>query len=97
MEATSVATVVMAFDQDQVKNDIDGTGLVVSRRMETDITACTWTSKKWKQSTPSGKALLRAYVGRPGELIVHEKSDEEIVSLERRDLYQMMDVVGDPE
>ncbi|HIW13425.1 MAG TPA: protoporphyrinogen oxidase [Candidatus Salinicoccus stercoripullorum] len=97
MEATSVATVVMAFDQDQVKNDIDGTGFVVSRRMDTAITACTWTSKKWKHSTPSGKALLRAYVGRPGDFIVHEKSDEEIVNLARRDLDKIMDLEGDPE
>ncbi|KKK35860.1 protoporphyrinogen oxidase [Salinicoccus sediminis] len=97
MEATSVATVVMAFDQHQVKNDIDGTGFVVSRRMDTAITACTWTSKKWKHSTPSGKALLRAYVGRPGEFIIHEKSDGEIADLARRDLDKIMDLEGAPE
>ncbi|WP_017549220.1 protoporphyrinogen oxidase [Salinicoccus carnicancri] len=97
MEATSVATVVMAFDQHQVKNDIDGTGFVVSRRMDTSITACTWTSKKWKHSTPSGKALLRAYVGRPGDFIVHEKSESEIASLARKDLDKIMDLEGEPE
>lgn len=97
MDATSVATVVMAFDEEQVKNDIDGTGFVVSRRMDTSITACTWTNKKWKHSTPSGKALLRAYVGRPGDFIIEEKSEEEIVRLARKDLDKIMDLEGEPQ
>ncbi|WP_411842226.1 protoporphyrinogen oxidase [Salinicoccus sp. HZC-1] len=97
MGATSVATVVMAFDSKQVKNDIDGTGFVVSRRMDTSITACTWTNKKWKHSTPAGKALLRAYVGRPGDFIVGEKSDDEIARLARKDLDKIMDLEGEPE
>ncbi|WP_026860158.1 protoporphyrinogen oxidase [Jeotgalicoccus psychrophilus] len=97
MEATSVATVVMAFDAEQVKNSIEGTGFVISRNMDTSITACTWTNKKWEHSTPDGKALLRAYVGRPGDFIVHEKSDEDIVRLAREDLDKIMELDGEPE
>lgn len=97
MEATSVATVVMAFDEEQVKNTIEGTGFVISRNMDTSITACTWTNKKWEHSTPEGKALLRAYVGRPGDFIVHEKSDEDIVRLAREDLDKIMVLDGEPE
>ncbi|GAA3722820.1 protoporphyrinogen oxidase [Salinicoccus jeotgali] len=97
MEATSVATVVMAFDENQVKNDIDGTGFVVSRKMDTTITACTWTSKKWTYSAPEGKALLRAYVGRPGDPIVNEKDDDEIIRLARKDLDDIMTINGEPE
>ena len=97
MEATSVATVVMAFDAEQVRNTIEGTGFVISRNMDTSITACTWTNKKWEHSTPEGKALLRAYVGRPGDFIVHEKSDEDIVRLAREDLDKIMDLDGEPE
>ena len=97
MEATSVATVVMAFDAEQVRNTIEGTGFVISRNMDTSITACTWTNKKWEHSTPEGKALLRAYVGRPGDFIVHEKSDEDIVRLAREDLDKIMELDGEPE
>src|SRR5699024_11518957 len=96
-DLTSVATVVMAFDEEQVKNTIEGTGFVISRNMGTSITACTWTNKKWEHSTPEGKALLRAYVGRPGDFIVHEKSDEDIVRLAREDLDKIMDLDGAPE
>ncbi|WP_271399784.1 protoporphyrinogen oxidase [Salinicoccus roseus] len=97
MKATSVATVVMAFDDHQVKNEIDGTGFVVSRKMDTSITACTWTNKKWAHAAPDGKTLLRAYVGRPGDYIVEEKDDEEIVRLARKDLDQIMTINGEPE
>lgn len=97
MSATSVATVVMAFDDSQVVNDIDGTGFVVSRTMDTSITACTWTNKKWRHSSPEGKTLLRAYVGRPGDFIVHEKTDDEIIRLARKDLDKIMRINGDPE
>jgi oxygen-dependent protoporphyrinogen oxidase len=97
MTATSVATVVMAFDDSQVKNDIDGTGFVVSRTMDTAITACTWTNKKWLHSSPEGKTLLRAYVGRPGDFIVQEKNDDEIVRLARKDLDKIMTINGDAE
>ncbi|TVT29800.1 protoporphyrinogen oxidase [Salinicoccus cyprini] len=97
MKATSVATVVMAFEDHQVENDIDGTGFVVSRKMDTSITACTWTNKKWAHAAPEGKALLRAYVGRPGDYIVDEKTDEEIVRLARKDLDSIMTISGEPE
>ncbi len=60
-------------------DEIDGTGFVVSRKMDTSITACTWTNKKWAHAAPEGKTLLRAYVGRPGEYIVQEKDDDDIV------------------
>lgn len=97
MPATSVATVVMAFDESQVQNAIDGTGFVISRNMDTVITACTWTNKKWAHSTPKGKALLRAYVGRPGDYIVHERSDADIARLAREDLDKIMDIEGEAE
>ncbi|MFP3488960.1 FAD-dependent oxidoreductase, partial [Staphylococcus sp. SIMBA_130] len=63
--ATSTANVVLAFDQSQIKKDIDGTGFLVSRSEKYRITACTWTHRKWPNTTPEGKALFRCYVGKP--------------------------------
>ena len=45
MDSTTVATVVMAFDEKNIENTYDGTGFVIARTSQTDITACTWTSK----------------------------------------------------
>lgn len=97
METTSVATVVMAFDESQVNNEEDGTGFVIARNSDTVITACTWTDKKWAHAAPDGKVLLRAYVGRPGSDVVKEHTDEELVKLARLDLDQMMEINGEPE
>src|SRR5690625_3832620 len=60
---TSVANVVLGFDAQSLKNELQGTGFVVSRNSDFRLTACTWTHKKWPETTPSGKVLLRAYLG----------------------------------
>src|SRR5699024_3877621 len=45
MDSTTVATVVLAFDESNIINNYDGTGFVIARTSDTKITACTWTSK----------------------------------------------------
>jgi oxygen-dependent protoporphyrinogen oxidase len=95
--ATSVATVALAFPESAIEQDIDGTGFVVSRRSDYTITACTWTHKKWPHSAPKGKALLRCYVGRPGDEAIVEQSDDEIVNIVMDDLNKIMRITGRPE
>ncbi|SFP94255.1 protoporphyrinogen oxidase [Salibacterium halotolerans] len=95
--ATSVATVAMAFDENQLSGDFDGTGFVVSKKSGYTITACTWTHRKWEHAAPPGKALLRCYVGKPGGEDVVEKPDEEIVDIVLKDLNHVMAVEGKPE
>ncbi|WP_414047075.1 protoporphyrinogen oxidase [Macrococcus equi] len=97
METTSVATVVMAFDAEQVNNEENGTGFVIAKNSDTVITACTWTDKKWSHTTPPGKTLLRAYAGRPGSNVVRDNDDEAIAKLARKDLDKMMEIKGEPE
>ncbi|WP_341636916.1 protoporphyrinogen oxidase [Staphylococcus casei] len=97
MASTTVATVVLAFDEANIENTYDGTGFVIARTSNTDITACTWTSKKWPFTTPEGKVLIRAYVGKPGDTVVDDHTDEEIVTIVKRDLSQMMTFKGNPD
>ena len=97
MDSTTVATVVLAFDEKNITNTYDGTGFVIARTSQTDITACTWTSKKWPFTTPEGKVLIRAYIGKPGDTVVDDHTDEEIVSIVRKDLSQMMTISGNPD
>lgn len=94
--ATSVANVAMAFDQSAIKQDIDGTGFVVSRTSDYRITACTWTHKKWPHTTPKGNVLLRCYVGRPNDQEVVNLSDEEIKEVVLNDLRKIMNITEDP-
>lgn len=97
MDSTTVATVVFAFDEKNIENTYNGTGFVIARTSHTDITACTWTTKKWPFTTPKGKVLLRAYVGKPGDTVVDDHADEEIVNIARRDLSKMMTFKGEPD
>jgi protoporphyrinogen/coproporphyrinogen III oxidase len=95
--STSVATVALAFPKEAIKKDIDGTGFVVSRNNDYSITACTWTHKKWKHSTPEGKVLLRCYVGRAGDETIVELSDDQIIKIVLDDLKKTMDITMEPE
>jgi protoporphyrinogen/coproporphyrinogen III oxidase len=95
--STSVATVALAFPEEAIKKDIDGTGFVVSRNGDYSITACTWTHKKWAHSTPKGKVLLRCYVGRAGDETIVDLSDDRIIQIVLDDLSRTMDIGIQPE
>jgi len=95
--STSVATVALAFPEEAIKNEIDGTGFVVSRNGDYSITACTWTHKKWEHSTPKGKVLLRCYVGRAGDETIVDLSDDRIIQIVLDDLSRTMDIGMQPE
>lgn len=95
--STSVATVALAFPEQAIKKDIDGTGFVVSRNSDYSITACTWTHKKWAHSTPKGKVLLRCYVGRAGDEAIVDLSDDQIVKIVLDDLKKTMDITMEPD
>ncbi|WP_449539359.1 protoporphyrinogen oxidase [Ferdinandcohnia sp. Marseille-Q9671] len=97
MPSTSVATVAMAFPEDAIKKDIEGTGFVVSRNNDYIITAVTWTHKKWPHTTPDGKVLLRCYVGKAGDEAIVDQSDEEIVKVVLDDLNKTMNITDQPE
>nr|WP_263328403.1 protoporphyrinogen oxidase [Neobacillus sp. Marseille-Q6967] len=95
--STSVATVALAFPAEAIKQDIDGTGFVVSRNSDYSITACTWTHKKWAHSTPKGKVLLRCYVGRAGDETIVDLSDDQIIKIVLDDLRKTMKIEMEPE
>ncbi|MGZ0084687.1 protoporphyrinogen oxidase [Caldibacillus thermoamylovorans] len=94
---TSVATVALAFPEKAIRRDIDGTGFVVSRRSDYTLTACTWTHKKWPHTAPPGQALLRGYVGRPGDEEIVDQPDDEIVRVVLDDLNKVMNIDGPPQ
>lgn len=94
---TSVANVVLGFDEECLQTDLQGTGFLVSRNSAFRMTACTWTHKKWPETTPDGKVLLRSYVGKPTEQAIVDLSDREIVDIVLQELNQIMGLRGKPE
>src|SRR5699024_7494266 len=93
---SSVANIVLAFDEDDIGGDLEGTGFVVSRNSPFRITACTWTSRKWPATAPAGRVLLRAYVGKPTDQEIVKLPDDEIEQIVLHELSQMMTIKGNP-
>ena len=92
-----VATIAMAFPQEGVNLELDGTGFIVPRNAGPSITACTWVHRKWPHMVPAGKALLRCFVGRANEQEFLNLTDEEVVEMALGDLRQMMKIGKEPE
>jgi oxygen-dependent protoporphyrinogen oxidase len=96
IDYASVANVIMAFDQQDMVRDVDGSGLLVPRSEGRFITACTWTSSKWLHAAPAGKVLLRCYVGRSGDERWMGMSDAELIEGVRHDLRELMGITAEP-
>jgi len=94
---TSVATVALAFPEEAVVQDKEGTGFLVSRSSDYSITASTWTHRKWPTTTPKGKVLLRAFVGRAGDEAIVDLPDHEIEKIVLNDLGKVMEIKGKPD
>lgn len=92
----SVANVILAYDRARVGHPLDGSGFVVPRTEGRFITACTWTSSKWRHTAPEGTALLRCYVGRSGEEAGVELPDGELLARVRRDIRELMGIEVEP-
>ncbi len=96
-KTSSVANVSLVFQEDQVKFGQHGTGFVVTKNENCTITACTWTNNKWPHTAPSGKVLLRCYVGRPGDNDIVDRTDEELVRTVLHDLSKVVSMKGEPQ
>lgn len=94
---SSVANAVLTFNENDIKQAMAGTGFVVARNSDVRITACTWTHKKWPDTTPEGKALLRCYAGKPSDQKIVSYDDDTIVNLVLKDLEKTMGITAQPE
>ncbi|BAQ10134.1 protoporphyrinogen oxidase [Bacillus sp. OxB-1] len=94
---TSVATIALAFPEESIVQDKEGTGFLVSRSSDYSITACTWVHRKWPTTTPKGKVLLRAFVGRAGDEAIVDLPDAEIERIVLADLSKVIDIQGKPD
>ena len=94
---TSVATVALAFPEESIVQDREGTGFLVSRSSDYSITACTWTHRKWPTSTPKGKVLIRAFVGRIGDEAIVDLPDAEIERIVLADLGDLIEIKSKPD
>ncbi len=82
----SSALVTLAYPCAALARPLDGYGYVVPRAEGSDVLACTWTSGKWPNRAPDGRALVRVYLGRFGRRNVTGDSDAELVAAARSEV-----------
>ncbi|WEK53173.1 MAG: protoporphyrinogen oxidase [Candidatus Cohnella colombiensis] len=97
MRYVSVANVVFGYDAASLDHPLDGSGFLAPKGEGTKITASTWTSSKWLHTAPSGKRLIRCYVGRAGDETGVSLSDEELTAAVHQDLQRLMGITAAPE
>ena len=97
MEQSSCAIAIMAFDKATFDGELRGSGLLITRKTDTLLTACTILNQKWPQTTPDDKIVLRVFIGKPGNDVVERFSDEELSSLALKEIQRIMGFKASPE
>ena len=92
IDTASVAIVSLAF------TGVDpppGSGLLVGTAERFAVKAITVSSQKWP-GTPAGLTLLRASIGRAGEVADLQRDDDELIAVVRRDLAALVGITAPP-
>lgn len=92
----SSATISLAFRQEDLGRDLDGFGFVVPRREGRRLLACTFSSTKFAHRAPEGTALLRCFVGGPGQEYLVEWDDDALLHLVQDELQVLMGLRARP-
>ncbi|WP_179966062.1 MULTISPECIES: protoporphyrinogen oxidase [Lysinibacillus] len=96
MNYATIATVTMAFKQNELKKYKDAMSFYVSRNSDLAITTCTWCNHKWNNVAPEGYDLLRVYIGRVGDEAIVELSDHDIEKTVLNDLNSAIGLCEEP-
>lgn len=97
MEQSSCAIVIMSLPKSAFTKPLQGTGFVITRSTETPLTACTYISSKWPQTTPQDKVVLRVFLGKPTDSTVDTHSEEELCELALSEIRNILKFTGNPE
>lgn len=88
----STATVFFGLNAREVEHNLAGSGLIVPQG-QAEILAATFVSSKWAGRAPTGKALVRAFVGGASRDIRGE-SDDALTRLAQRELTRLLGSLG---
>jgi len=93
---SSSATVSLAFREDEIGIDMNAFGVLCPLVEHRSLMAATYSSTKWPGRAPSGKVLMRGFVGGPHNQAIMENSDEELVSIVHGEMRDILGVKGEP-
>ena len=85
-----VDVLALAYDPQDVPNEMPGTGFVVSEQRESPLLACTWTTQKWAKRAPDDTVLLRCVARLP------QLDEQELIASVRSELREIMGIEAAP-
>jgi len=97
IDYVTTATVSVAFRADDVGHDLKGFGYVVPRAERRPVMATTWSSSKFAGRAPSGRVLLRSFLGRAGMEAAAQLDDDEMARVVRAELRDVMGITAAPQ
>ena len=93
---SSSMTVSLAYAEGTAKHLPPGFGYLVPRKENRRMLACTFVHRKFNHRAPEGKALLRCFLGGSRDAEALNLPDEEVVSLVREELKEILSFSLDP-
>ena len=93
---SSSMTVSLGFDERARTELPAGFGFLVPRKEQRRMLACTFVHTKFHHRAPEGKALLRCFLGGSRDPDVLGLSDEEVVTVVRRQLKEILNFTAEP-
>lgn len=96
IEYASTATIALAFNREQVKHPLNGSGFVVPDVERLGILAASWLSSKWPHRAPEGRVLLRTFAGGARDPRAMDLSDKELIDRSMRALTPLLGITGSP-
>ncbi|HEX9200508.1 MAG TPA: protoporphyrinogen oxidase [Acidobacteriaceae bacterium] len=92
----STATVSLGFRRSDISHPMQGAGFIVPKSEGRRITACSWSSEKFKYRAPDDCVLLRVFIGGALAEDLAEQDEAALVELAREELRVIMGITATP-
>ncbi len=92
----STATISLAYRKTDLTRPLDGFGFVVPQREKRRVSACTWVTTKFRYRAPDDTAILRCFVGGPGQEDTVDYEDADLLDLVGSELERFMGLRARP-
>ena len=94
IQYASVAIVRISYDASTVGVPLDASGFVIPAVEHKLLTACSWSSAKWKDLATPDTVIVRASIGRFGDDRALRLTDDDLVERAHEELIDMMKLSG---
>jgi oxygen-dependent protoporphyrinogen oxidase len=92
----STVVIHLGYRSADIAHPLDGYGYLIPSVENSDLVACTWTSRKWEGRAPDDRVLLRLMAGRFGRRDLLGRTDEELFGLARGELTATLGITAEP-